>query len=930
MLKTFWKTESIGIKDDLITERQLPLKIDRTDEISFNGRRYEASLPWKEDCEPTSNNYPMCENRLRSLHHKLKNEHNLLAEYDKIIQEQNQRGIIERVPSLKSSSQFDTKCVHYSPHHAVVRRERETTKVRIVYDGSAKRTKEERSLNDCLDVGENYIPHIFDMLARFRWNAVGLTADIEKAFLMVGIKEQDRNMLRFLWYDDPFASKPKIAEFRFNRLVFGLRPSPSILGATITHHLTLYKQSEPELAELLEKSLYVDDLITGENDDEKAFIVYKKSKQIMSEGGFNLRKWNSNSRDLLKTNEDCESSQDQTKPQQNTTNEDDESYAKLSTTPGNSESKSHIVKVLGLNWDTSSDEFFFDLTELYNYGRALPETKRSILKLSSKIFDPIGVLTPFTVEMKVLFQELCQTKVEWDGKLEGNLIQVWKQLLDEMKYLNSVRIPRCYFQSGPLELQLHGFSDASDRALAAVIYMRSCYTDGRIDVRLVASKSRVAPLKKQSTPRLELLGAVLLARLVNKFNSTAKPLRTINWIDSMTALCWIKNERIWKPYVQNRVEEIRRLSQRDTWRHCPGDLNPADIPSRGLSAKELSTNTTWWNGAVFLHLPESEWPENRQTQFEDELALEEAVKNPPSVTHSLMNRSAEQTEKRIDKLIDITRFGNLTKLLRVTAFVLEFVRKVRNRIQNTKELGNQFNDIGARALAEAEDFWIKAVQASSFAEEINFLLKVKAESSPPNYVSQFGLFLENGVLKCKGRINKSPVPENSRNHVLLPAKHQFVKLIINDVHDLVKHGGIRDTLTTLRERFRILRGRESVKQVIRKCVVCRRFDGTSFNSLPSTDLPSERVSNDPPFSHVGLDFAGPLFINDRHSTEKINEWNKVYVCLFTCASTRAIHLELTRGLGVQAFLLAFRRFAIRRGLPATLNSDNAKTFKIIK
>ena len=353
------------------------------------------------------------------------------------------------------------------------------------------------------------------MLARFRWNAVGLTADIEKAFLMVGIKEQDRNMLRFLWYDDPFASKPKIAEFRFNRLVFGLRPSPSILGATITHHLTLYKQSEPELAELLEKSLYVDDLITGENDDEKAFIVYKKSKQIMSEGGFNLRKWNSNSRDLLKTTEDCESSQDQTKPQQNTTNEDDESYAKLSTTPGNSESKSHIVKVLGLNWDTSSDEFFFDLTELYNYGRALPETKRSILKLSSKILDPIGVLTPFTVEMKVLFQELCQTKVEWDGKLEGNLIQVWKQLLDEMKYLNSVRIPRCYFQSGPLELQLHGFSDASDRAYAAVIYMRSCYTDGRIDVRLVSSKSRVAPLKKQSTPRLELLGAVLLARLVN-------------------------------------------------------------------------------------------------------------------------------------------------------------------------------------------------------------------------------------------------------------------------------------------------------------------------------------------------------------------------------------------------------------------------------
>ena len=136
----------------------------------------------------------------------------------------------------------------------MVRRDGETTKVCIVYDGSAKSSKEKRFLNDCLEVGENYIPHIFDMQAKFRWNAVALTADIEKAFLMVGIKQEDRDMLRFLWYNDLFAAKPEIAEYRFNRLVFGLRPSPSILGATISHHLSLYKQSKPKMAELLEKS----------------------------------------------------------------------------------------------------------------------------------------------------------------------------------------------------------------------------------------------------------------------------------------------------------------------------------------------------------------------------------------------------------------------------------------------------------------------------------------------------------------------------------------------------------------------------------------------------------------------------------------------------------------------------------------------------
>ena len=162
--------------------------------------------------------------------------------------------------------------------------------------------------------------------------------------------------------------QPEIVEYRFNRLVFGLRPSPSILGATIAHHLRLYKQSEPEMAELLEKSPYVDDLITGEEDNESALAVYKKSKQFMSQDGFNLRKWSSNSRDLLKAIEDCKGQQSRphelNRSKEAATTEDDESYAKASTTPGDCESKNEIVKVLGLNWDTASDEFFFDPTRV--------------------------------------------------------------------------------------------------------------------------------------------------------------------------------------------------------------------------------------------------------------------------------------------------------------------------------------------------------------------------------------------------------------------------------------------------------------------------------------------------------------------------------------------------------------------------------------
>ena len=928
MLKTFWETESAGIVDDSMCERQVPNITVKRNDISFNGRHYETGLPWKEDCAPTSNNYGMCVSRLRSLHHKLKNEPNLLSEYDKIIQQQCETGIVERVPKSNSANELDATSVHYSPHHAVVRRNRETTKVRIVYDGSAKCSKKERSLNDCLEVGENYIPHIFDMLAKFRWNAVALTADIEKAFLMVGIKKQDRDMLRFLWYDDPFATKPEIVEFRFNRLVFGLRPSPSILGATISHHLRLYKQSEPEMAELLEKSLYVDDLLTGDGNDDKALVIYKKSKQIMAEGGFNLRKWNSNSRTLLKAIESCENPSGEPKSNQETTKEDDESYAKSSTTLGSSEAKNDtIVKVLGLNWNTVSDEFFFDFTELYNYGSSLPATKRSILKLTAKIFDPIGFLTPFTIEMKILFQELCLGKIDWDTDLQGTLLLTWNKLLEELKWLSNVRIPRCYFQSNPVEIELHGFSDASNRAYAAVVYMRSLYQDGRVDVRLVASKSRVAPLKKQSIPRLELLGAVLLARLADKFNSTGKQLKTINWTDSMTALCWIKNERMWKQYVQHRVQEIRNLTSKDSWRHCPGEFNPADIPSRGLSAKELSTNSTWWNGAEFLYRPEAEWPVNRLTESEDKVALEEAVKNPPAITYSLVNTSNETQGKKVDQIIDVKRFPDLTRLLRVTALVIKCAKRFKNQVRNEKRTEKEETRITASDIKEAEHLWIRSVQVSSFSRELAFLLSKDRNSNPPTYVTQFGLFLDEDVIKCKGRLNNAPLPVNTRNPILLPAKHEFTHLLIKQSHECVKHSGIRDTLTTLRERYWVPRGREAVKKIIRSCVICRKHEGTPFSSLPPTDLPSNRVSEDPPFTHIGLDFAGPLYVETKNSEGETRESQKVYVCLFTCASTRAVHLELTRSLSVESFLLAFRRFTSRRGLPATITSDNAKTFR---
>ena len=227
------------------------------------------------------------------------------------------------------------------------------------------------------------------------------------------------------------------------------------------------------------------------------------------------------------------------------------------------------ANLLGVNWNTESDEFLLDFTELIKFARSLPVTKRSLLKWSAKIFDPLGLLSPFVIQMKIMFKELCTQKVNWDQELHGATLWKWNSFLTELELLNNVRIPRYYFHANlkPNSIQLHGFSDSSKQAYAAVVYLRSSYDDGHIKVSLVSSKTRVAPLKQQSIPRLELLGTCILARLMDTVQrSLPQEIQTFYSTDSKTALCCITNEKPWKQYVNHRVAEIRTLTAKDEWK----------------------------------------------------------------------------------------------------------------------------------------------------------------------------------------------------------------------------------------------------------------------------------------------------------------------------------------------------------------------------
>ena len=908
VLRKFWDTESIGVIDTSendVNELFLP-------SIRFEGTRYEVELPWIDGHPEVPYHLNMCQTRLKLLQRRLCQRPELMQEYSRIIQEQINLGIVETVEPETSRN----KMIHYLPHHGVVRMSSETTKLRIVYDGSARSAGDICSLNDCLQKGPNYIPKLFEVLIRFRFHQVAVTADIEKAFLMIGIRESDRDLLRFLWLKTPSTPQSEIVHLRFARLVFGLRPSPAILGAVISHHLNKYKETIPELVNKMQESLYVDDLVSGTSTVEEAISFYSEAKGVMSAAGMNLRKWKSNSEKLLDHIKESEKG-DSLQPSKGEVAEEDESFAKA-TTGYITKTGDDTIKLLGVAWNSSSDEFTFDYTELLKYVESLNFTKRSLLKFTAKLFDPLGFLSPYVIQLKILFQRLCIDHKNWDDPLHGEVQRKWREIISELPFLSRVKVPRCYFESGTnaSAVQLHGFCDASSNAYAAVIYLRSTYESGHVEVRIVTSKTRVAPTKTQTIPRLELLGALILSRLA----ATVVDSLPINptpfyWTDSTTVLHWICNHKQWKQYVSNRVNEIRSHSSASSWRHCPGTCNPADLPSRGVNGESLLSSELWWSGPKFLQLPEEKWPEVTIPPTSS-IAESELVKNPSESTHTLV-ANLSSPERNLGAIIDCSRVGSFLKLLRVTTYVLRFARLVRPPSASNCE-------VTPSELNTAELYWIQSVQAKAFAPEMSHLMH---PSQPrPIRVSQFNLFLsEDRLLKCKGRIGNANVPDEAKNPTLLPSRHPFVDLLIFHVHVQIKHSGISDTLSTLRGRYWILKGRQAVKRVLHSCVVCSRFEGLPYSSVKSPDLPDLRVSEDAPFTNTGIDFAGPLYTFETSSADC--ESNKAYVCLFTCASTRAVHLELARDLSVSTFLRLFRRFVSRRGLPTTLISDNAKTFK---
>ncbi|KRZ66287.1 hypothetical protein T10_2980, partial [Trichinella papuae] len=385
---------------------------------------------------------------------------------------------------------------------------------------------------------------------------------------------------------------------------------------------------------------------------------------------------------------------------------------------------------------------------------------------------------------------------------------------------------------------------------------------------------------------------------------------TYGWSDSQIALCWIRNAaRNWKPFVRNRVELIHELVRPEDWRYCPTKDNPADAITRGMTLRKLKENRLWWNGPKWLP-DEKQWPKERfqQKMREDTLNI---IEEERKLTAIVLNTNVENPP-----IFDSEKFGNFEKMLRVTAYCRRFAFNCK-----TTSEGRMLRELTSGEIITAEKYWLKIVQREAFHDELQVLQNGRPLTME-NRLKPLDPFLdEDGLLRVGGRLRLSDFDYEVKYPIILPKKHHIVNLIIVRAHNNTLHAGSSQTLATLRQNYWILNGRAAVKKVLKNCVICKRQETRPFEQKMA-DLPKMRTTETFPFERTGLDFLGPLHII------RTDEYTKVYICLFTCMVTRAIHLELLSDLSAERFIQALNRFGSRRGYPKIIQSDNFSTFKM--
>ncbi|KAK3733111.1 hypothetical protein QZH41_007445, partial [Actinostola sp. cb2023] len=622
---------------------------------------------------------------------------------------------------------------------------------------------------------------------------------------------------------------------------------------------------DSEVTDTIKRNFYVDDCLRSVKTKATAIELVNDIRQACAQGGFNLTKFICNDRDVLESI-----------PLEHRSKEVKSLDLECDDLP--------IERALGVQWCVETDIFQFKFRITVSNK---PLTRRGILSTVSSIYDPLGILSPFTLVAKKLLQELCCEKaVGWDAEIPEHYLVRWDKWQRELPLLEQLILNRCLTPSEFGEIisqQVHVFSDASSTGYGAVAYLRQCDNENRTHCAFLMGKARLAPIKTMTIPRLELTAATVSTRMGHLLKSELDENPSFTYhTDSTTVLRYIANQQTrFKVFVSNRVQTIRDLTDVGQWRYVDTKENPADDASRGLGAQSLLDNKRWLNGPKFLLLTEHEWPEQP-------FSMGEVEKDDPEVKGATCAASSHATlvdhsAASVDKLI--RHYSDWYRLKKAVAVFLRVRKILRERAQKRIKVAtnaseetklqtatdDQSSQLTVQDLQEAELAIVQYVQSQAYGREIRVLDRIneveelhdrtkrkmiKTEIKKTSSIYCLDPYLDQGTLRVGGRLSRANLPPHSVHPIILPRENHVTALIIKEAHKILGHTGRGHVLSRLRERYWIISANAAVRHVLSK----------------------------------------------------------------------AVHIEIANSLETDSFIQALRRFIARRGPVRTIRSDNGTNF----
>jgi hypothetical protein len=889
LVRKYWEFDEPAATTIVKPEEKRAIQI-ASESIVYQSGHYSIGIPWKADIDRTAlpDSYKTAMSRLQNTEKRLLRDPEIAKNYQDIFDKYSAKGYIRKVPAEEKDP---PQGVYYLPHFPVLRPDKTTTKTRIVFDAAAK--TEGTCLNDLILQGPKLQNELFSVLLRFRKNSIALICDISEMYLQIELKKEDRSFHRFLWRDMNQDNPPDVYEF--NRVVFGVNCSPFLAQFVSQHNAKLHESEYPLAAEAVIKSCYMDDTMDSIVDVPVAIELKDELQELWGMAGMYARKLLSNSVEVMRhiPEADCVTDIDLDK------------------------GELPSVKTLGVLWDPKEDIFKFQVNQL----KIDNLTKREFLKKIATLFDPLGLLSPYTVRARILLQEMWTSGVDWDEEVPMGIAKKAQSWFRELEELLEIGIPRCLRMDLEIEsAELHTFVDASEEAYGSAVYQRTRYQNGVVSCRLIAAKSHVAPLIARSIPRLELMGAVLGLKLTLSIASSLdmELKDSTFWSDSVDVLYWVRgSSRKFKPFVSNRVGEIQANSNPEQWRHVPTKVNPADMITRGETPTALAACTRWWEGPEYLLSEPAKWPENKVEITRNRDQVSEEARSEIRKQHQETAFVTRQLSADLERL-DPARFSKWQRLTHVKARVIRFVDNCRLPPELRRRGGLQPDEI-----QDAEIYYIRRAQKEAFPDEVKLIAVNKGLPGNSKLLPLKPFIDEEGIIRCNGRIQHAEfLPFDTRNPVILPRSHAVTKLIVKQSHERMSHGGTNHVLTEISQKYWILSAREVIREIEQDCTVCRRRKAVPVNPVMAP-LPSLRLKKSMrAFSETSIDYGGPFLTKQGRGKPR----NKRYLCLFTCLATRAVHLELSFSLDTDSFLNAFFRMASRRGMPADVLTDNGSNF----